>query len=121
MTAPHVEFDVPEDLAEEALEVVELARNSGKVKKGTNETTKALERGKAKFVVIAEDVKPPEIVMHLAPLCKDKDIPFIYVPGQRELGTSAGLEVASASVAITDLGEADKRFREIKKEIDEIK
>jgi large subunit ribosomal protein L7Ae len=28
-----------------------------------NETTKAVERGQAKFVVIAENVDPPEIVL----------------------------------------------------------
>ncbi|MFB6196219.1 MAG: 50S ribosomal protein L7ae, partial [Haloplanus sp.] len=41
----YVNFDVPADLAESAIEALEVARDTGSVKKGTNETTKAIERG----------------------------------------------------------------------------
>jgi len=54
----YVKFEVPQDLADKVLEAVKKARETGKVKKGTNETTKAVERGQAKLVVIAEDVQP---------------------------------------------------------------
>ena len=37
------------------LEAVEIARTTGKLKKGANEATKAVERGTAKLVVIAAD------------------------------------------------------------------
>ena len=67
MPKSYVKFEVPEELKEKVLQAVEIARNSGKIKKGTNETTKAIERGIAKLVVIAEDVEPEEIVMHLPP------------------------------------------------------
>ena len=36
--------------------IVEKARNTGKIEKGTNEVTKAIERGTAKLVVWAGDV-----------------------------------------------------------------
>ena len=39
-----------------AYEAVEKAKASGKIKKGTNEVTKAVEKGIAKLVVVAEDV-----------------------------------------------------------------
>ena len=41
---------------EKIYEAVRLARDGGKVRKGANETTKAVERGQAKLVIIAEDV-----------------------------------------------------------------
>ena len=65
-------FDVPEELTNKALEALELARDTGKIKKGTNEATKAIERGNAKLVLIAEDIEPAEIVAHIAPLSEDR-------------------------------------------------
>jgi len=54
-------FDIPAELSDKALESVELARDTGKLKKGTNEVTKAIERGIVKLAVIAEDIQPEEI------------------------------------------------------------
>ena len=66
-------------MADEAkvLEAIEIARTSGKIRKGSNEATKAIEKGDAKLVVYAADVTPKEIVMHLPLLCKEKNIPCI--------------------------------------------
>ena len=63
-------------MADEAkvLEIVEIARTSGKIRKGSNEATKAIEKGEAKLVVYADDVTPKEIIMHLPLLCKEKNI-----------------------------------------------
>lgn len=97
---------------EDILELVETARETGKIRKGINEATKAAERGIAKAVVVAEDVDPPEIVMHLGPLCDEKKVKLLKVPSRNELGRAAGLEVSCAAVAVTDLGEAKKSFRE---------
>jgi large subunit ribosomal protein L7Ae len=96
----------PEDLVQDALVTLEKARTSGKIKKGTNEVTKAIERGLAKLVYIGGDVQPQEIIRHLPILAKEKNIPYIIVPESAALGTAAGIEVASASTAIVDGGEA---------------
>ncbi|NON61952.1 ribosomal L7Ae/L30e/S12e/Gadd45 family protein, partial [Acidianus sp. RZ1] len=55
--ASYVKFDVPQELSDKALEILKKAKETGKVKKGTNETTKVIERGQAKLVLIAEDVQ----------------------------------------------------------------
>ncbi|BAN90608.1 50S ribosomal protein L7Ae [Aeropyrum camini] len=117
----YVRFEVPEDLAEKAYEAVKRARETGRIKKGTNETTKAVERGLAKLVVIAEDVDPPEIVMHLPLLCDEKKIPYVYVPSKKRLGEAAGIEVAAASVAIIEPGDADTLVREIIEKVKELR
>ncbi|MFH1105932.1 MAG: ribosomal L7Ae/L30e/S12e/Gadd45 family protein, partial [Candidatus Aenigmatarchaeota archaeon] len=65
MAKEHIKFQVSKDLADKVYEAVEAARNSGKLRRGTNEATKSIERGEAKLVVIAEDVDPAEVVMHL--------------------------------------------------------
>ncbi|MEM3519255.1 MAG: 50S ribosomal protein L7Ae [Candidatus Hadarchaeales archaeon] len=117
----YVKFEVPKELAEKAYEAVEKARDTGKLRKGTNETTKAVERKQAVLVVIAEDVDPPEVVAHLPPLCEEKGIPYIYVPAKKELGTAAGLDVGAAAVAISEAGEAAEIVKEIAEKFREIK
>jgi ribosomal protein L7Ae-like RNA K-turn-binding protein len=42
------------------------------LKKGANETTKALNRGMADLVILAADTEPLEIILHLPLLCEDK-------------------------------------------------
>jgi large subunit ribosomal protein L7Ae len=97
----------------DVLEIIEAARETGKIRKGVNETTKAVERGIAKLVVVAEDVDPPEIVMHLQSLCDEKKIILKKVPSKSELGRAAGLDVPTASIAIIDAGEAKKKLEKI--------
>ncbi len=101
---------------DEILEVIEIARTTGKIRKGVNETTKAVERGIAKAAVIAEDIDPPEIVMHLSPLCDEKKIPLFKVPSKNELGRAAGIDVSCAAVSIIDAGEGEKKLENLKKE-----
>lgn len=116
----YVKFSVPPELAEKALEVLKKARETGKIKKGTNETTKAVERGQAKLVYIAEDVQPEEIVAHLPGLCEEKKVPYVYVPSKKALGEACGLQVAAASAAIIDPGQAKDDLNEIIKKLSEI-
>ncbi|MHA1382505.1 MAG: 50S ribosomal protein L7Ae [Candidatus Helarchaeota archaeon] len=114
----YVRFETPKELQNEALKALELARDTGRVKKGTNETTKAIERGTAKLVVIASDVEPAEVVMHLPLLCNEKKIPYLYVPAKRALGRSIGIEVPAAAAAIVNSGEAEKMIAGIKSKLD---
>lgn len=95
-------------MADEAkvLELVEIARTSGKISKGANEVTKSIEKGNAKMVVYAEDVSPKEIIMHLPLLCKEKDVPCFAVSKKDDLGAAAGLPVATSAVAVVKEGEA---------------
>ncbi len=121
MPKAYVKFEPSEELIKKTLQLVEVANTTGKVKRGTNETTKAVDRGQAKLVVIAMDVEPEEIVMHLPPLCEEKGVPYTYVPSKLELGKAAGIEVQAASVAIIEVGEGAKLFEEVVKEIQKIK
>jgi len=89
-------------------ELIEKARKTGKVEKGTNEVTKAIERGTAKLVAYGADVEPKEIVQHLPVLCKEKGIPCVEADKKEKLGISVGLNVGCASVAIIEPGDAVK-------------
>lgn len=116
-----VKFDIPEELANKALEALELARDTGKIKKGTNEATKAIERGSAKLVLIAEDIEPVEIVAHIAPLSEEKKTPYIFVKNQKELGAASGLGVSCAAVAIVDAGKANELVQDIAQKVEALK
>ncbi len=115
--AEYVKFEVPDALAEETLVFAEKAKKKGKVRIGVNEVTKAIERGNAKLVLIAKDVEPAEIVMHLPLICKEKNIPFSYVKTKKDLGGKVGIGVGTASIAVTEEGDAKKELAEITKKL----
>ncbi|MEM3852539.1 MAG: 50S ribosomal protein L7Ae [Methanomassiliicoccales archaeon] len=119
--AMHVRFEVPQEVAEKIYQVVELVRDGGKLRKGTNEVTKVVERGEAVLVVMAEDVDPPEILAHMPMLCDEKGIAYAYVPKKSELGTAAGLDKPTASVAITDAGKAKQTIDALVENIRKLK
>ena len=96
-------------------EIVEKARKTGKIEKGTNEVTKAVELGTAKAVFYAADVEPKEIVAHLPVLCKEKRIPCIEVDSKQKLGVAVGIPVSAASVAVINAGGAEKEISALKK------
>ncbi len=96
-------------------QIVEKARKTGKVDKGTNEATKAVELGTAKLVVYAADVSPKEIVAHLPLICKEKGIPCVEVDSKQKLGIAVGIGVGASAVAVVNSGEADKDISQLKK------
>lgn len=93
--------------------IVEKARKTGKIDKGTNEVTKAIERGVAKLVVYASDVEPKEIVEHLPVLCKEKGIKCVEVDSKQKLGIAAGVGVNASAVAVIETGDSDSDIKQI--------
>ena len=96
--------------------LIERVRKTGKIEKGTNEVTKAIERGTAKFVAYASDVEPKEIVQHIPVLCKEKKIPCQEVDSKQKLGIAAGLPVSASSVVIIEPGETEADINSLKVE-----
>ncbi len=119
--AYYVKFETPEDLVNPILEALRVASQSGKVKKGTNEATKAIERGISKLIVIAEDVEPPEVVAHLPIICDEQGAAYAFVPSKQELGKALGIDVTSAAAAILDAGDAQHIIDQVKDAIAKIK
>ncbi len=119
--AEFVRFTVGKELKDRQLEFLEKARKGGKIRIGINECTKAAEKGNAKLVLLAEDIEPKEIAMHLPILCEEKQVPYSYVSTKKELGKKTGIEVPTASVAVTDEGNAKKELAEIVKKVGALK
>ncbi len=101
-----IKFKVPDKLQttiKNSLSKIAESKDS-KIRKGMNETTKSIERGLAKLVIIAEDVTPPEVVFHLPLLCEEKGIPYGYLNTKKELGNAAKIGVGSSAIAVEKLG-----------------
>lgn len=112
MTDLNKEFS--KETIDKAYEAIEVAKRTGKIKKGINEVTKIIERGQAKFVVIAKDVNPQEVIMHIPALCEEKETKFVVVPSKEDLGAAAGLQVATTAVAIVQEGDSKDIIKSIK-------
>jgi large subunit ribosomal protein L7Ae len=117
--AEYVKIELTEELKNETLDLVEKSKK-GKIKGGVNEVTKAIERGVAKFVIIAEDVNPAEIVMHLPLLCEEKQIPYSYAATKQVLGEKSGMGVSTTAIAIIE-SPVSKEFSELANKIRELK
>jgi len=113
MAKSYVKFETPADVKAKALEAITVSADTGRIRKGANEATKSIESGTAVLVVIAEDVDPEEVVMHLPMLCGEKNIAYCYVSTKKELGTAAGLPVTCAAIAIEKPGNAAELVKSV--------
>ncbi|MFP4401737.1 MAG: ribosomal L7Ae/L30e/S12e/Gadd45 family protein [Candidatus Nanoarchaeia archaeon] len=96
--------------------LIQRAKETGSVKIGANEVTKAVERGQAKLVVSASDVSPAEIVAHFEGLCKEMKIPYLSGGSKAELGALVQIKSTTA-LAIIDAGSAKKELANLQKEL----
>lgn len=96
--------------------IIQKAKESGKLKIGINEVTKAIERGQAKLVASASDVSPAEIVAHLPGICKEMNVIFATPGSKAELGSAAGIKTTTA-IAVVDAGSAKKELEALAKDM----
>lgn len=106
MAGSYILFETPKEVVAKALEALTIASDSGKVRKGANETTRAVNGKTALLVLISSDIEPVEVVMHLPALCKENNVPFLYIPTQKELGAALGLPKTCSAAAIENAGNA---------------
>merc|ERR1719150_1531072 len=83
------------------LDLIQQAANYKQLLKGANESTKALNRGIAEFIVLAADAEPLEILLHIPLLCEDKNVPYVFVPSKQGLGRATGVSRPVISCAVT--------------------
>ena len=113
----YVKYETPKDLIPQIVEMLSVAKDSGRVRKGVNEATKSIERKMAQLVVIAEDVSPEEVVVHIPMLCEEKGIAYTYLPTKKELGGAVGIEVGTSAVAVENAGGAVEALQGIIKKL----
>ena len=118
----HIAFETPKDVQDSVYELVKLVGSGeGRLKKGSNEVTKAAERGTAQMIVMAENVNPAELLAHIPLICKEKKIPFIYVEDQAYLAEAAGMSsgAKTAAIALMEVSKgAQEAFTGVKDQAD---
>ncbi len=80
-------------------DLTELRKN--KVVVGAKQLRKALEKGTARFVCLAQNADP-SITEPLEETCKCLNVPCCWVPSMAELGRLCGIEVGAAAAAAID-------------------
>jgi H/ACA ribonucleoprotein complex subunit 2 len=94
--------------------------------RGVKEVNKALRKAPAKnpsstsadvpgVVVIAGDVNPAEVIMHLPLACEDVNVPYIFVASRGELGQAARTKRPTSVVMIKPEGRTNKKAAADKK------
>ena len=98
--------------------ILQRAKESGQIKIGINEVTKAIERKQTKLVIYANDVSPVEIVAHLKGLSKEMGVVCLNIGTREELGSTAKIKSTTA-IGVVDAGsgneELDLLIKDLKK------
>jgi len=92
------------------------------LKKGANETIKAINRAQAEFVILAADTEPLEIVLPIPLLCEDKNVPYVFVESMHKLGRATGISrpVISCAILSDDSSQLKDTITSIKIQIENL-
>jgi U4/U6 small nuclear ribonucleoprotein SNU13 len=109
------------DLTAAILELVSQVGTTRELRRGANEVTKTLNRSTAEIVIIAGDVDPIDIVMHLPLLCEDKGVPYIFLPSRAALGRACGVarSVIACSIVKSDNSRLKKNIEALRTKIEQ--
>eukprot|EP00357_Protocruzia_adherens_P035376 CAMPEP_0114995138 /NCGR_PEP_ID=MMETSP0216-20121206/13547_1 /TAXON_ID=223996 /ORGANISM="Protocruzia adherens, Strain Boccale" /LENGTH=125 /DNA_ID=CAMNT_0002359115 /DNA_START=62 /DNA_END=439 /DNA_ORIENTATION=+ len=94
-------------LSSSVMDLVQQSIRTKQLRKGANETTKALNRDMARLIVMAADTEPLEILLHLPLLCEDKNVPYIFVPSKAALGRACGVSRSVIAAAVVTADHSD--------------
>jgi len=111
-----------ESLNKTILDLVQQAHNYKQLKKGANEATKALNRGKSELLLLAADTEPIEILMHLPLLCEDKNVPYVFVRSKQGLGRACGVSrpVIACSIIQNEGSQIKSQIDTLKQNIEKL-
>ena len=72
-----------------------------KVVVGSKQLRKALQKGCARYVFLAENADPA-LTEPIEVMCTERNIQIAWVPSMAELGQICGIEVGAAAAAVID-------------------
>ncbi|KLU83830.1 H/ACA ribonucleoprotein complex subunit 2 [Magnaporthiopsis poae ATCC 64411] len=111
-----VSFALPladDKVQKKVLKTVKKATKKSALLRGVKEVNKALRKAPGKsantteipgVVVIAGDISPAEVIMHLPIYCEERNVPYIFVPSRAELGAAAKTKRPTSVVMLLPKG-----------------
>lgn len=94
------------------------ARKAGALQRGVKEVNKALRKTPLKtpatadqvpgICIIAGDISPDEVIMHLPLYCEEHNVAYLFVKSRLELGSAAKTKRPTSVVFIQETGKAGK-------------
>lgn len=98
-----------------------LARKAGALQRGVKEVNKALRKTPVKtpanadqfpgIAIIAGDISPDEVIMHLPIYCEEHNVPYLFVKSRLELGSAAKTKRPTSVVFIQEKGKEGKAVK----------
>ncbi|KOC58830.1 NHP2-like protein 1, partial [Habropoda laboriosa] len=109
-------------LSTKVLNLVHQAVSYNQVRKGVNEATKTLNRGLSEFIVLAEDARPLEVLLHLPLLCEHKNVPYIFIKSRKALGRACGVTrpIVACAVTFKQDSQLQPRIQAVQQEIERL-
>ncbi|KOS22664.1 13 kDa ribonucleoprotein-associated protein [Escovopsis weberi] len=109
-------------LAQEILDLIQMAMHRRQAKKGANEVTKAVNRGTCEIAVLAADTEPLAIILHIPLICEDKGVPYVYVPSKTMLGRACGVSrpVIAASISSNDMSDLAGQIKALQQKVERL-
>ncbi|XP_075209869.1 NHP2 ribonucleoprotein [Lycorma delicatula] len=86
----------PKKLCKKILKLIKKAKIntskiSGGLRFGLKNVQKRIKLGEKGIVIIAGDVTPMDVIMHIPILCEDNSLPYCYVPTRNDIGSAMGI------------------------------
>lgn len=105
------------------------ARKAGALQRGVKEVNKALRKTPLKtptnadqipgIAIIAGDISPDEVIMHLPIYCEEHNVPYLFVKSRLELGSAAKTKRPTSVVFIQENGKETKAAKKAAAEEEE--
>ncbi|KAI6583199.1 hypothetical protein MCOR06_008182 [Pyricularia oryzae] len=123
-----VSFALPladDKIQKKVLKAIKKATKKHALLRGVKEVNKALRKAPTKtatttevpgVVIIAGDISPAEVIMHLPVYCEERNVPYLFVSSRAELGAAAKTKRPTSVVMLLAQGrkrEADKKKKDI--------
>ncbi|XP_072935441.1 H/ACA ribonucleoprotein complex subunit 2 [Epargyreus clarus] len=87
------------------------------VRNGLKIVQKQLRLGEKGIVVFAGDISPIEIMCHLPAVCEEKDIPYVYTPSRKDIGSAMGTMRGCIMVLVKEHEDYKDLYDEVRGEI----
>jgi H/ACA ribonucleoprotein complex subunit 2 len=99
--SPIAEPLASDKLSKKLIKLIKKSMKDKSVKRGVKETVKAVAKDNKGICIIAADISPIDVLSHLAILCEEKSVPYIYVKSRAEVGEACKTKRPTSCVFIT--------------------